>query len=552
MITWAGIWVALAAFSFGHAVLALVLKLGPGAPRSGLERHGLALLLGLATLPAIWVAAIAMAGPLPDVVGRGLLAGAVLSGAPALILSRRHRAESTETTAPPARWSIAAALGTGLIFVWCAFAVFTTSTMPMHVFDPLYHFAYKGSLLYHEGFGTPSWMVIPEGAAGFEHYGRPITHPSYPPGIPALHAMVGQARGQFDRDATRFLMALYLLIPAALIWSRLRGRSLGAAVTGTLLWVSLPFFYFTKTPAGYLSWGETERSYFAGWIFSPSFFLEALTGLFTGRGRFPDGWTLDGAADLPLAAFLLGSFLCLLRSLGPRGGRADIALGGLLLGGLLLTKNEGTALAAVLLTVLGGACLFGPRSAGLVQRIRGIGGLTLALALGLALCTPWLLLRGAIPTIDEDYPRAIAGVLGLGEPPPGAGELNQIPRNLDEAAARVPVVLGTFGTMSVGFLRWGLLWFAALLAPLVYALTHLRRAHRHESWPILGCVLGVAGLYALVLVVTPWDLAVLANTLIPDRLMLHVAPLAVLAATEFTFLRARERQAVAPATEPAS
>lgn len=541
MITLAGLLVAFATLSFGHALLALALKLGPGSPRSALERHGLAMLVGFAALPALWVAILALFGPLSVVAGRVLLAGAALVGLPALVLTHLPSAGRGRPEAPAGRWSKPLLFSVALTFLWCGFAVFTTSTMPMHVFDPLYHFAYKGSLLFHEGFGTPSWMVLPEDAAGFEHYGRPITHPNYPPGIPALHAMVASARGWFDRDATRFLMAFFVLVPAALLWSRLRLRSLGAAVTGTLLWVSLPVFYFTKTPAGYIAWGETEEEFIADWTFSPKYLMESVTGLFTGRGRFPDGWTLDGAADLPLAAFFLGAFLCLSRFLGPRGGRGDVALGGLMLGGLLLIKNEGTALAAILLAVLGCACLLAPDGGSLGRRVRKIGGLVTALALALAMALPWILLRRDIPSVDEDYPRAIAGVLGLAEPPAGAGESNRIPRDLAEAMSRLPVVLATFGTMLMQFLRWGLLWHAALLAPLIFLVAHRRRVRVHESWPVVGCLVGVTTLYILVLVMTPWDLAILVNTLIPDRLMLHVAPLAVLSAVEFTFLKAKER-----------
>jgi hypothetical protein len=42
-------------------------------------------------------------------------------------------------------------------------------------------------------------------------------------------------------------------------------------------------------------------------------------------------------------------------------------------------------------------------------------------------------------------------------------------------------------------------------------------------------------LYFLILLVTPWDLAVLYTTVIPDRLLLHLFPAALLLAAELTW-----------------
>ena len=258
MITWAGIGVAFAAWLFGLAVVGLVERVAGAGDRPRLERHALALLLGLALLPALCVAAIAIAGPPTEQAVRlGLLVCAGL-GVPFAAVVLRRRAESAAAPSEPPRSSLGRALaGAGLVLLgfWTAFAAFTAWSMPMHVFDPLYHFAYKGSLLYHEGFGTSSWMIVPEDAdeaqrGAWERVGRPITHPNYPPGLPALHVVVGKTLGRFDIDATRGLMFLFAWVPAALLWTRLRRRSRSAALLGSLTWLSLPMLYYTKTPVG--------------------------------------------------------------------------------------------------------------------------------------------------------------------------------------------------------------------------------------------------------------------------------------------------------------
>jgi 4-amino-4-deoxy-L-arabinose transferase-like glycosyltransferase len=185
--------------------------------------------------------------------------------------------------------------------------------------------------------------------------------------------------------------------------------------------------------------------------------------------------------------------------------------------------------------VLGLAALAAPRRAARVHRARSVVQLGSALVVALACSAPWLAIRGAIPSIDEDYPRVLLSLFGLAPTPEGAGVTNQIPRDLNEALARLPVVLAGFGTMAVQLLRWNLLWFLFVAAPLVWCAKHPRTCLRHGAWPAALCVAGAFGLYTLVLVTTPWNLSMLFNTLIPDRLMLHVAPLAILAGVQFSF-----------------
>ena len=76
--------------------------------------------------------------------------------------------------------------------------------------------------------------------------------------------------------------------------------------------------------------------------------------------------------------------------------------------------------------------------------------------------------------------------------------------------------------------RFGALW---LLFFGVLAFTLVRRRQRLAGTPLAAslAVLGASVLYALVLVVTPWNLDALFKTAIPDRLVFHVAPLAIFA-----------------------
>ncbi|MEO0652039.1 MAG: hypothetical protein AAFZ65_15305, partial [Planctomycetota bacterium] len=303
-----------------------------------------------------------------------------------------------------------------------------------------------------------------------------------------------------------------------------------------------------------------EERFLASLSFEPLELMRSTLALWIGPtdwtpgARRPDGWTLDGAADLPLAAFLLGACLCLWRSTtgsGRRADRADLACGAALLGSATLAKNEGLALAAITLAVLGASELLRRwwRSSGDDGRRASIAESFAALGLFALVVGPWLAIRGAIPSIDEDYPRAIAAILGLGEPPVGAGETNLTPTTLGGALARVPVVLGGFAYSFAHLLRWNLTWPLFLVVLLWWSVRRPLALARHPVLPLVAITLGAVVAYGAILVVTPWDLAALYGTTIPGRLVLHVAPLAILCTFSLAWTTEAERRGTPPTAE---
>ena len=459
-------------------------------------------------------------------------------------------------------------LGTVLAVALAAFAVVYAATQPVWGFDSTYHFAYKGRLLFHEGIGGAGWTDMEDAV------GRILTHPRYPPGLPALQALAGSVTGTFDADVARPLHALFVLGPAALLAAGLRGAGRGAAVAGALLWLGLPFVYYTGLTASDLGF--------------------ALSGLLLGpeaAARYdpeapawvlPTGWNLDGAPDVPLAALLLGAFVHawrLLPSSGQPADRADGAIAGLLLGGAVLCKNEGLALGAVMVLALGLAALLARlagRPAAAAGRPSPWVGLGLGLALAALLSGSWLAARGALPDIDENYPRQLAALpdnLALfGNTgfilrafqacyfpflAPGTRDLALLwplpflalfwllggPRRpLRGRTLLLALVLVLAGAAALyltapvarqlslrALFRWSLVWplfFAALAA----ALARPRALLAHPALAPVLMVLGCTALYYVILVATPWDLKKLFDTLIPDRLVLHYTPIGILAA----------------------
>ncbi len=539
MLTGATLAVALGLWLGGLGALRLAERLG-ARPRGELERQALALLLGLAIGPALHAHLVMLVGPLSTGGGRALLAALAALGALLELrarLARRGSGLSAASGAPDENtpWHALQGLALAGTLAGAAFAALYASSMPMHVFDPVYHFAYKGKLVYHEGFRTESWTDI--GAP----MGRIMTHPNYPPGLPALHAQVGTAGGAFSEDATRPLMALYALAAIALVGTALRRRGRSAALLGAFSLAWLPLLYYSQLPQNPWSWVTDESRFFETLEFSPQRLgMCALALLFgssyaqehwshMGSFRIPDGWTLDGAADLPLAAMLLAACLCLGRALqrptaseGPTGTRGDALIGGLLLGGAALLKNEGMALAALALLVFTALALLvrgGPPRGEVLLRAG------LAVAAMLALVGPWLAIRGEIPSVDEDYPAAIARVFGI-ERGPEPGPWDRSPRSPEEAAARAPVVAAGFAQAFAHPLRWNLLWPLFWLV-LLWRLTRPAALARHPLLPHLLLTVGAILAYGVILIVTPWDLPTLFTTAIPDRLLLHVAPLAL-------------------------
>ena len=127
-----------------------------------------------------------------------------------------------------------------------------------------------------------------------------------------------------------------------------------------------------------------------------------------------------------------------------------------------------------------------------------------------------------------------------------SGETNLTPTTLEGALARVPVVLGGFGYSFAHLLRWNLTWPLFLIVCLWWLVRRPAAFARHPFLPLVAITLGSILAYGAILVVTPWDLAALYGTTIPGRLVLHVAPLAILCTFGLAWTTERERRGVAP------
>jgi hypothetical protein len=496
LATAVGLWLA------GHTVLGL---LRPTRARTALERHATAVLVGAAVAMTVTMHTVILAGPISPTFGRVLLALLALPG----LLFAFRRAAGERPPVPPVKSRLGARLGLVVLFAFSAFVAFYPATMPMHIFDPVYHFAYKAKLIYHEGFGTEAWTDV-DGLVG-----RIITHPNYSPGAAVLNALVGYVGGRFDEDAFKALCSIFVLVPAAWMWTALRPRGFAAAFSGTFLWLSLPILYYTKLPNNE-SWAGSI------WTF--------LFGAASARERFApltfgpaDGQILDGGTDLVLAAFFFGAFWHLARLLPSSrepSDRVDVVAAGLLLGAAMLSKNEGLALAGVLALAFVIALAFG-RLGGVrpdagAPRRRPLLGLAAALALAGLFGAGWLAIRGNIPAIDENYPERLT------------------PSNLLASSGRwlgderEPGVLVGFWNTFTHVLRWNLVW-PLFFATVLWSALRPGAFVRHPGFFAVTTFVGGALLYALILLVTPWHLGLLFGTVIPGRLLVHVTPIMLLA-----------------------
>lgn len=401
-------------------------------------------------------------------------------------------------------WTVPERLLAVVCAFFCAYALLQAYGIPLHRFDSTQHFAYKARLLLSEGLGGAGWSDL-EGPVG-----RIVTHPSYPPLLGALTALCSCVRGAFDADAGKLLAALFLPLGALWLFRGLRSRSRMAALVAAASWSGLPFLYYAWTGSragGAFDW----LGLLCGPELAASFGLDGYKQPF-----FSD--LLDGTGDLPLAALTLGTLLaldrmCAARDSGsPRNGNAaTVALLGLLAAATLLVKNEGLPLLALL---VGGAVL----RERLALPFARLGG---ALAVASLCCVPWWLAKQGIPAIDEDY-----------------GALLR-PAHVLASLERAGVVATEYASAWARVLRWNLLWPICALALL--AMLGAARATRRDLLVPAFALVGALALYFVVLLVTPWGLPLLFSTFIPDRLFVHVAPLAILLATTAAWSTKEER-----------
>ncbi|TAH34448.1 MAG: hypothetical protein EYC70_16030 [Planctomycetota bacterium] len=496
-----GLLVALSAWLGGRALLPSRSVLS----RDAWEEQAVAYLAGAAALLVAAMALTCAGLPLRAPLVWGLLAAAALPGAWRVVRDFRGAERCAACALSGWQKALLAVLGAGSVLV--------TLSLPLNEFDPILHFALKAKVLFYGGdILDPAFtgMVGPDG--GPARVGRLMTHPNYPLGVPFLQAFAAHAGGRWDERWVQVPLAFWALCLPAAVSFGLRAFGPGAQRWGALLAAATPALY--------------ARNF--------------LQDLLLGRGGEPvlaglRGSTSLGSADLALAALLAGGCALLLRVRRQPCRRAAVA-GGLCLAGMVLMKNEGLGLLAVLIAALALAAL--------LQRFRAWKPAALVLATALLASAPWLVHRSRLPAIDENYtqqlaPGNILAQLGAREPLEKTRE--GLTGELDDASlanppSRPATLLRVYFLEFLDVTTWGVLWLLfALCLP-------FRRGDPESRWLALF-VLGGLALYALVLLVTPWALDQLSETGIPDRLFLHVlAPVAMVAAL------ALERSRRGPAT----
>ncbi|MDF1800873.1 MAG: hypothetical protein P1V81_17005 [Planctomycetota bacterium] len=521
--------VALAAMVLtGHGVLAAA---GLERARGRIEWFFSAALAGAAALMALALLTIWLVGPLPVWGGRLLLLLPAGFGLAAWLKRRPDhaplppRAPGGFLEAGPAHFAALA-----LLALLVGLVLFTAASAPTHLFDPTFHFAFKGKVLFHEGLSVDAFADA-EG-----HVGRVMTHPSYPPGIGLFQLLPSWVGGEFSPHGARALLALFALAPAAWLHAALLPRGRGAALTAALLWLSLPVLFYLRVPNP-----ESSKA-LVGLVVGPEL-GESLLG---GKGwRAADGPVLDGGGDLPLAAFFFGALVHLWRLLrvGAKADRADLVSVALCATGMLLVKNEGLALLVLLLAitplVLGLEALVA-RGRRLPWRNLGLG--SLALVLGAVLTLPWFAFESHVPDVDESYPdRLTLERLGSAWSEPVSND--------GSARLTTPAsyIADEFASSLLDPLAWNLLW-PLFLAALLLGLLRPRRATLHAATLPLAATTAGLVLFFLILTVTPWQLSHLFATGIPDRLFLQVAPTAVLAVALMAFAPRTEGDPTGDAT----
>ncbi len=248
-----------------------------------------------------------------------------------------------------------------------------------------------------------------------------VTHPKYPPLLPALDVAVAEAANlSWDGRATRPLRTLFYPAVLLVLFGASRRMAGGRAATAAvLLFASAPFPAFSN-----------------------------------------HGGAAGEYADLPLAAFYGGGLLLLV--LGRRSAAAGAAAG-LLLAAAALTKNEGLPL---VLVALAGAPLLLPA---LGERRKSAFAASSAVVLGGAVLL-WAYKHGIPNRFDEDYFSSMGARLSVAKMRANLGAaLPVVARKTFDVRSwvllpfLVPALLLAAGRRLTAYPAWLLLGAASLL-----------------------------------------------------------------------------------------
>ncbi len=317
---------------------------------------------------------------------------------------RRRGAVARRPAAPRTRRrgaEVVAAVVAGVVFLGVLADVFAN---PLRDWDGRMIWAAHARYMRAAGSVLPPALTEP---------GSFLTQPAYPPLLPvaqvAVLELVGAAE---DQHAFRGMYAFFYPVWLLLIYAAAR-RHAG------------------RTPAALVTLAAA---------------LLPMPAIFRGGGA------VSAYSDLPLACFYGGGFLLLQRS---RARLPSALAGGLLLGAAVLSKNEGTPLAIVALTVAALAPVAGGGLAALrrqPQRRRALALAALVVAVAAVGLTAWRAHLASSTSWVRDYVEAVGGKAGPGEGSPWVAAVTRLPR-----------LFADVGREMASTDDWGLFWPAALL-----------------------------------------------------------------------------------------
>ncbi len=370
-------------------------------------------------------------------------------------------------------------------------SVAMTLAWPLNEFDPILHFGLKGKLLFAgESIRGESFNALNG------EFGRIMTHPNYPLGLPILEAWSAHFAGVWSDRWVQFPLAFWSFsLPGAIAFG-MRRFGERAAARGALIAACTPILYVMN-------------------------FLHKGVQDFEQAGLGAEKM-LGGRGDLPVAAFIGLAAACFLRA----NKRANL-LAGLALAAAVLCKNEGLAMVGVFAIAAGLSWT--------INRFEANKHSGKAIIISLAVFTlcagSWLWHRTSLPAIDENYTEAmsIENVIHYFQEDETADASPINPKlygaEWSDYSHWRPARIGRyFWNVFSDWLSWGLLW-------LLFAIGIFRASQDFHGRTIALWVIGGLTLYALILLVTPWFLIALHQKGIPARLILHlIGPVAIVAA----------------------
>ncbi|MDP6962933.1 MAG: hypothetical protein QGF46_02075 [Planctomycetota bacterium] len=416
----------------------------------------------------------------------GFAALVIIAAAVFGFVYQQRRRESCAPPILPMNLSLVV-LGFGLL------SVIATVAYPINEFDAIYHWAYRGKILLFEG--TPLNEAI-TGITSSDNFGRVVTHPNYPLGVPIIQALSSILSGWSDRWV-QLPLALWAATMPWLVSFGLRNLPTNAIKVAAIATAVTPIMYVSNfTENGFQDFSAAGTS---------------------------SSMMLGGGADLALMCMLTLSASLFLQASNTNCKRLAICAG-MALAASASMKNEGLALLMVSMLACGIALIFknGP------TRIVSFFGLTAIICVA-----PWMGIRGQIPAIDENYSSQLtfdnfihfaSGGAELVEKSPMAMSGRPQTDNKDIPTRR-SLVAAAFVDEFSDWRSWGLLWVMTLFG---IGLLFKNFTSFNYRWLTLVVVGGVL-LYFLILLVTPWNFPSLRDKGIPERLLVHlVGPIMLL------------------------